>query len=68
MWIHISVDICICGYMYLLMTQRRKQSTPVLTRAALGMQELNMHMKTPLALMQVVLMHDKDAFTLTGTY
>lgn len=39
----------------------------VLTSAALEMQKLNMHMKTPLSSGQVVLMHDKDAFTLTGT-
>lgn len=27
-----------------------------------------MHMKTPLSLLQAVLMHEKDAFTLAGTY
>lgn len=47
---------------------QRKNSTAVLTSAALEMQYLNTHMKTPLSSVQVVLMHDKDAFTLTGTY
>lgn len=54
--------------MITMLTQRQNQSTSVLTAAALEMQKLNMHMKTPLSLMQVLLMHDKDAFTLTGTY